>query len=173
MSSNTFGNRVRIDHPGINGDPNAILFATHNWNPTTATGVYNDSNTGVYYDRPSGRWEVFNQDGAPMPAGAAFNILVADHRLASEAAPFVHSANGANVVGIATYIDRPELLGNPNAVLTVTPIWNPPSSVGVYNDHPIAVYYDAGVGRWAIVNQDGAQMPTGASFNVLIGGQCP
>ena len=32
--------------------------------------------TGVYYSARMQKWSIFNQDGAPMPDGAAFNVLV-------------------------------------------------------------------------------------------------
>jgi hypothetical protein len=68
---------TKIEHPLCNGDPNAILIVTPNWNPGGGAGVYDNHPIGVYYeDPPTARWHIFNQDGAAMPVGAAFNILV-------------------------------------------------------------------------------------------------
>jgi hypothetical protein len=68
---------TKIEHPLCNGDPTAILIVTPNWNPGGGVGVYDNHPIGVYYeDPPTARWHIFNQDGAAMPAGAAFNILV-------------------------------------------------------------------------------------------------
>jgi hypothetical protein len=41
-------------------------------------GVYNAHNIGVWYDSSLDQWSIFNQDGANMPDGAAFNVLVAE-----------------------------------------------------------------------------------------------
>ena len=58
-----------IDNPATNGNPTAIVMVTQLW-----TSVYNAHPVGVYYT--SGKWAVFNEDLAAMPAGAKFNILV-------------------------------------------------------------------------------------------------
>lgn len=39
-------------------------------------GVYNDYPVGVRYDEDRERWAVYNQDFAPIKAGAAFNVSV-------------------------------------------------------------------------------------------------
>ncbi len=63
-----------IDHPLTNDDPDAILIITQNWNPGGVGGMYNAHPIGVWYD--GSHWEIFNQDFAAMPEGAAFNVLV-------------------------------------------------------------------------------------------------
>jgi len=70
------------------------------------------------------------------------------------------------------WIDHWALNGSSTAQLTVTQSYNPPGSRGVYNNHPIGVFYDRTVNKWAVFNQDRAPMPAGASFNVLLGGEC-
>jgi hypothetical protein len=71
------GSVSKIEHPLCNGDPNAILIVTPNWNPGGVGGVYNNHAIGVYYEpAPTARWYIFNQDSAAMPVGAAFNVLV-------------------------------------------------------------------------------------------------
>ncbi|HMS55027.1 MAG TPA: hypothetical protein PKA27_06465 [Fimbriimonadaceae bacterium] len=75
-ASTIIGNFTIIDNPFTNGDPNAILIITPNWNPQNTGGTYNNHATGVYYYPPSQKWTIFNQDGISMPAGAAFNVLV-------------------------------------------------------------------------------------------------
>ena len=57
------------------------------------------------------------------------------------------------------------------AVLTVTQVWNPGGALleGVYNPNPVGVRYYKAQRKWAVVNEDGTKMPTGAAFNVLIG----
>lgn len=99
---------------------------------------------------------------------AAFGLLaVLTLALASEArADFVHIATRDNTQGNFTYVDNPFANGNPSYLFIVTPTWDPSLGAGIYNDHPIGVWYDGPRGRWAIFNQDLAAMPVGAAFFV-------
>ena len=55
------GNHITtIDHPALNGQREAKIFITANYNPNGVGGVYNDHPIGAYYY--DGRWRVFNQD---------------------------------------------------------------------------------------------------------------
>ena len=74
----TFGNATYIDNPLLNGKPNAEVSLTQNWNPGGGGGVYNDHPVGALYDGDVGGWFVYNEDGAPMPEGAAFNVAVSE-----------------------------------------------------------------------------------------------
>jgi len=71
-------NSTYIDDPRTNGHSDALLSVTQNWNPDGKGGTYNDHSVGVWYDAGAGKWAIFNQDHAPMPEGAAFNVTVAD-----------------------------------------------------------------------------------------------
>ena len=73
---NTVGNATYIDDPLLNGEPGAGVSVTQNWNPGGGGGVYNDRPVGALYDGDVDRWFVYNEDGAPMPEGAAFNVAV-------------------------------------------------------------------------------------------------
>jgi hypothetical protein len=73
---NTEGNSTYLDNPLTNGEPNAVLRVTQNWNPGGGRGVYNDHPIGLLYDADIRKWAIYNRDGAPMPDGAAFNIAV-------------------------------------------------------------------------------------------------
>ncbi len=71
-----------------------------------------------------------------------------------------------------TWINRSAANDNPNAIISVTHVINPPRGVGRpllpdrYHNHPVGVEYR---GRnWYIVNLDGAPMPRGLAFNVHI-----
>lgn len=97
-----------------------------------------------------------------MPVGASFNVLIPT----AGTAVFVHTATLANKDGDSTYIDNPLTNNNPNAIVIVTPNWNPGNVGGTYNNHPIGVWYNGS--RWAIFNQDESVMPVDAAFNVLI-----
>ncbi len=69
-----------IDSPYTNTNPNAIIFVTQNW--IGNRGINNNHSIGVWYNtepgRWSGKWSIFNEDKAPMPPKAAFNVMVID-----------------------------------------------------------------------------------------------
>ncbi len=73
---NTVGNATYLDNPLTNGEPGAEVSVTQNWNPGGGNGVYNDHPVGVLWDEDVGKWLVYNEDGARMPEGAAFNVAV-------------------------------------------------------------------------------------------------
>jgi hypothetical protein len=73
---NTMGNRTYLDDPLTNGESDALLTVTQDWNPGGGRGVYNDHTIDVLYEADIRKWAIYNTDGAPMPDGAAFNIAV-------------------------------------------------------------------------------------------------
>ncbi len=73
---NTVGNATYVDDPLTNGRPDVEVSVTQNWNPGGGVGVYNGHPVGVRYDGDAGQWVVYNEDGARMPEGAAFNGAV-------------------------------------------------------------------------------------------------
>ena len=73
---NTAGNYTYIDNRLTNGEPDAVLSVTQNWNPGGGRGVYNNYPIDVVYDKDVEKRAIYNQDGAPMPYGAAFNVAV-------------------------------------------------------------------------------------------------
>lgn len=87
---------------------------------------------------------------------------------ASPARSFLHSAEASNISANSTYLDIPAANSNPDARITITQNWNPGGEDGVYNEHPVGVWYDTAEEQWAIFNQDRATMPEGASFNVVV-----
>jgi hypothetical protein len=73
---NISANSTYLDTPLTDGNPNAVLMVTHNWNPGGSSGKYNNHPIGVWYDPDRGKWAIFNQDRAAMPVGADFNVGV-------------------------------------------------------------------------------------------------
>jgi hypothetical protein len=55
----------------VRGNPKARLLVTPVYAPQTA---YNNHVVGVWFDRARGMWAIFNEDRAPMPENAAFNV---------------------------------------------------------------------------------------------------
>jgi sortase A len=163
---NSRGDYTYLSDPSIDGDPDAIVLVT----PTpdrrsTGDGSY-DHNVGVWYEPQAQKWAIFNQDRAPVPDGTTFQVVVP-----GGPEKFVHRAERGNTTEDSTYIDDPLVNGKPGAILSVTQNWNPGGGGGTYNDHPVAVRYDAGREKWAIYNTDGSKIPDGAAFNVAVSGE--
>ncbi len=163
--SNQNGDSTYINNPATNGHRHVLIFVTPNWNPNnTSGGRYNNHAIGVWYDTSVNKWAIFNEDGAAMRLGRAFNVLVVPR--ASRTA-FQVTSSSANTSGDSLFMNHGLLNGNTHILLQVTQIWNRTGSVGVYNDHNIGVWFSGP--EWAIFQQDTGSMTIGASFNVLVG----
>ena len=77
---NLSANSTYLDNPVTNGNPNAVLYVTQNWNPGGGTGTYNEHPVGVWYDDGRQKWAIFNQDRETMRDGSAFNVTVLEAR---------------------------------------------------------------------------------------------
>jgi hypothetical protein len=135
--------------------------------------LYNNHPLGVWYT--GSKWAVFNQDGAPMPVGTSFNVMVAGDR---EEGGQIHLATSSDTVRETVYVYQEALNANPNALLFVTPSLTPPyPGYGGSLNHNLVVSYN-GSKRWTdpssgvswpgmndIMMMDGASVPNGAAFN--------
>ena len=81
---------------------------------------------------------------------------------------FVHRATSEDIEGNETYVDHPSLNGNPDAVFSLTPNWNPGGGAGTYVNAPVATRYDAVEENRAILREDLGPMPEGAAFNMVV-----
>lgn len=104
--------------------------------PTSDPGTYG-RNVGVWYESGARRWAVFNQNRAPVPTGAGFEVLIPQ-----DSVTFLHQADLLNTVGNYTYLDNRLTNGRPDAVLSFTQNRNPGVGTGVYNNHPVDVIYE-------------------------------
>jgi hypothetical protein len=152
---NITDNKTVLSHPLLDGNPDAKILITSNWNENF---VYNNSPTGVMYD--GSNWVIFNEDMSPMPEGAAFNIYVLNNKPAS----FVHNADAGNISDDITIIDHPLLNNNPYAMIYVTKNYQ-----GTYDTCAIGVWYTGT--WWAVKNQDLSDIQPGSSYYVYIGPQ--
>ncbi len=97
-------------------------------------------------------------------------IQVAGAGIGTSTAVFVHQATAANIEAASphrTTITNPFTDGNPNAILIVTPNYNPGTIGGVLDPHPIGVFYHSTLLKWQIFHQDFSNMVVNAAFNVL------
>ena len=136
-SANTVDNSTYIDHPLIN-NPNAVILVTQVRDQGKGAGDIHP--IGVCYDANcGGKWAIFNQDLAAMQKGATFNVVFSE---GPGGATLVHRATSSNTVDNNTYIDHPLTNNNLDAVLSVTPNWNPGGGASIYNVHPGGIWYD-------------------------------
>lgn len=164
-AAETVSNHVSwIDDPAVNGAASANLFVTPNYDVGLPSG-------GVSYNQPfgtwyaSGNWSVFNEDTAiAMPLGAHFDVFAA----AAGSGVFRHRTSADSVSGWTSRLDDGSLNDLPDRIVLATQNY---SAGGVYNAHPIGVFYLAfgGPGSWHLANidlVDGGDMPVGAGFSV-------
>ncbi len=154
-STNSYPNLTYFDNPLINKDPNAFIFALHNWNPFgSGTSVY-DKKLGVYYTGSA--WSIFDQDATPVSPNIYFNVAVAPKTDSA----FLHTTTALNISSNYTTIDNPLLNGNPNAKILVQQRY-----INSYNNINVGVWYNGS--KWTIFNQDFSAMAEGKDFNVWL-----
>lgn len=163
--ANTTDRFTTVNHPALNGRPNAIAFVTHNYNPDGAPVQYHDQRIGMSYF--GGSWSIDNQDPTvPMALGRTFNVAVAP--VASPNAFTVTAATSTAVVRL----EHPLLDDNACAAPFVSRNLGTPSSSNV----AFTVDYVAGTlgapGRWSIRAEGSGspQFAAGTRFNVMVHG---
>lgn len=149
----------RIDNALLNGLPNQTLVMTPN-----ESGAANNHATGIFYDTSVAKWSVYNEDLAAMTPNAKFNIRV----VTTGESYYKHTTTTANVFGPWTYLDQPNLNGQPSAQIFFAHDYGAAGFGGVAINHPLGVFYDTNAAKWAIFTQDGAGMPLNAIFHILI-----
>jgi hypothetical protein len=170
-STYTSGDSSLIDDRATNGQPADLLFVEpdpYRGRTCPCLEVPPVPAIGVWYDGFTGEWAVFNENQADMSPGETYDVLAEP---ASGAAVFTLHATHADTAGDHVFISSRLSNDKPKAVVTVTQVWNPGGRLlgGVYNPNAVGVRYFKAQRKWAVVNEDGAKMPAGAAFNILIG----
>jgi len=168
-AQNVSGHITYIDSAWTNGQAGALLLVTPNMSPGGREASPDKHPIGVYYDK--GQWTIFNQDFAPMPVGAAFNVLVLEDGGPGRGTSVVEASE------VKVHDDGVMILdgltdGNASAMVLVTSNW---SVRGLYNNHYTGVRYDYESAHWYVFNEDGAKMElaspgwnTGVAFNAAL-----
>jgi len=155
-SQNVDGYRTFINHPELNGNPDAIFLYSH----LNSVGIGNDNITGLQYFND--KWSIFNQDlSTSIPLGSDYFIVIPGNQQLT----FIHTTSNQNGTSAYSVIDHPDLNGNPSAKLFVS--HNLTESINVLNKN-IGVYYQPFIEKWSVVTADLSPMPNGHSFNVMI-----
>ncbi|HEY1918560.1 MAG TPA: hypothetical protein VGH27_23545 [Streptosporangiaceae bacterium] len=166
-ASQTRQDNAYIDNAATNGQPYNMLYVTPNFKPDNNCGCVYDANPiGVWYDRSEGQWAVFNEDGAPMPDYAEFNVLVGAQQRYGGGAVAVVKTNKSDLNGGATFINNAASNNNPGNFTFVTPNYNPHGVGGTYNDAQTSVLYFGS--EEAVFNEDDSSPPLGSAYNLLI-----
>src|SRR5262249_25120263 len=122
-------------------------------------------------------WAIVNEDLAPMPLGATFNVLVEPpnypnvFQFSDLGGRFPHGVAGWQGIGplseAGLEINNTSVTdGRPDLVLVVTHLWNPGTA---WDPHLLGVFYDDFSGNWYILHEDGTPIPPNVTYNVLIG----
>lgn len=158
------GHITWMNHPAVNGVPGANLFVTPNLDAGgSSIDVPYDNAFGTWY--AGGTWSIFNEATAiPMPVDAHFDVFAA----AAGGGVFRHQTNAENTSGWTSRLDDGSLNNLPDRIVLATQNF---SAGGVYNPHPIGVFYLAfgGPGSWHVANidlADAGDMPVGAGFSI-------
>jgi hypothetical protein len=169
-AGDTIGDSALISTGATDGEPGDLLFVTpspYRGETCPCLAVPPVPVIGVMYDRALGKWAVMDENRAAMPADETFSVLAEP---GAGRAVFVVRATHSATSGDHVFISSSLTNGKPHAVLEVTQVWNPAGTAkGVYNANPIGVRYYPSKRKWAILNENGSRMPSGAAFNVLVG----
>ncbi len=157
---NISGNSTFLNDGGLNNNPKVIIIVEADANARTA----NPHPVGVWYT--GNQWAIFNQDIAAMPAGVSFTITWNNPGEYS----FYQKLSKGNLANGNMIINNPSLNNNPSASFYVSQVWNPEGVGGVYNNSDITVEYDKQLGKWAVKNISGADLPDGSAYTILIKG---
>jgi hypothetical protein len=160
---------LNLDHPLLRNNPAVRLLVTHDFG-SAATGAFNDSALGVFYQAnsaKSGDWFVTNENRTNLTATSSggFNVMIA---------PAVRaSATAARADGGFTFLSVAKK--KPEARLLITHMVNPfPATTpyGLYLPKNIGVrYFEGPLAKrthdvWAVFNED-LSSAIAAAYNVL------
>ncbi len=157
---NIFGNSSYLDHPLLNGNPDAIFIVSHRYDIGIPNGaIFNNNITGTYYQ--DGEWIIYNENFTPMVENSGYNIYVESGNQA-----FVHIADIASQGGFPgeTILDHPLLNGNPGATPVITNTW-----IGVNNNKNYGVWYNGTINRWLIYSENLLTITENTAFFVVAG----
>lgn len=163
-TENSSSDITYINHPDLNGNPNAPIVYSHVWNPNGETGIYNDNNTTLYYSDAEQKWSIANEDFSDIVIGSHYNIYIA----ANPDLVTTHVATAANQGMYGDYttkIDDPGFNNNnPGPYAIVSNYYN---ANNVANNETYNFYYDTATDQRGIYSANGSAIPENAGFRIL------
>ena len=159
MANLTFSSSISdLDHPSVNGKPNARIFLTAVWEKNTD---FNNHPLGVVFF--NNIWHVMNMDGADLPVGMKINVIVNT----SNSSSFVHTTSATSISSDYSAMDHFISNAKPNAKIFVTP-YQGTSVSPVINPNIVGLWYSTSRTKWTVFNESGFAMQQNASFNILV-----
>ena len=140
---------TKLSHKLIDGNPDALLFVTQNYEKQNANEI------GVWYNNK--QWYIFNQNLKSLQVGTRFFVFVPPK---NDTKAFSISTNTTNTSGHICTIKPPKGEINKDAIVFVT------QQYGKYNTSSIGVWYNEG--NWKIYNENRNKIPLDTKFNILI-----
>ncbi len=163
------GSTTFISSPATGHKPGVLLQVTQNWNPPGVAFDTNDHPVGVYFQRKTGRWGIFEEDGKTMRAGPSFNVLVGTSGTGAHGA--VLKALKANTAFDYAQFSNSRTNNKPDAEVFATPVFNPGGAhtYGYYLDSTIGVWYDTDStpATWGVFCENQQDMTLYEGFNLL------
>lgn len=147
-----------LNHPDLNGNPDAQVVSTTYYNPNSSR---NDATYGTWYDGSS--WIIYKEDLSAIEFGDAFIVAINS----PTTIPYRHVASASTISSNWTVISHPDLDGNPDARFVFFHNWGEtgqPSNVIV--DEILGAWYTGS--NWAIFTEDLSAFPQDAEFDLLI-----
>ncbi len=112
-------------------------------------------------------WNIFLQNNTiNMPAQIQFFTMAPLVKTGA----FLHTHSGASAVSL---IDNIETNTKPTKFVLATQNWNPPPSVGIYNNSHVTLSYSGPDAKWRVHNANGVDIPVGAGFNIYAQDRSP
>lgn len=161
-ATNISGHIATIDNAATNNKPNAVVIVY------AVLGAANSHQVGVWYN--NGKWKIYNEDLAAMPANTKFNVLVFSK---------TGAINVGNYTSLSAKTITPTLMtGYNDAGMTaaVVPIDYTSTSFatqnykltnGGYNPHPIGIINSFDEQQTIISNEDNSTMTDKIQFSVV------
>ncbi|WP_203293833.1 T9SS type A sorting domain-containing protein [Luteirhabdus pelagi] len=149
-----------LDHPDINGDPEAQVVVSTYYNGGNSR---NDFNYGTWYD--GSNWILFTESGDPIELGDTFFVAINGSATSTER--MRHVASAGTISGNWTTIDHPMLNNNPDARFVFFHNWGEdPSSANVLMDKALGAWYTGT--NWAIYTEDQSSFAENAEFDLIM-----
>lgn len=79
LATNISNNYTIIDHPSLNGNPDATFVISHYWGILGGSQIILDKVLGVWYTGTN--WSVYTEDQSPMPDGIVFDLNILSQTL--------------------------------------------------------------------------------------------
>ncbi|MDJ0974068.1 MAG: hypothetical protein QNJ98_06375 [Planctomycetota bacterium] len=164
-AGNTTGTTTTLDHPALNGNPDALVILTSIAKPGGGFPQYYPGGPLItQYDDTTGQWQFWETSGSSGP-NYAYYVSIFPRGPTS----FRHVTAAGNIESNTTRLSHPMLDGNPGARILVTMNQDLGGTGATrLNNHHIGIWYDTGTASWHIFNQNLAVMREDVGFNVVI-----